>query len=132
MSGKKVANLADHRVELDAKRRQLDEATPRPESSWANTWGAGILGAAAALPSLNILELFITHPERFDPIKSPDSARRYLIVLAVSAPQHMKPILRERESELRRQLGSEDKSIDPTTFRAALDVVTAALNAASE
>ena len=65
MSETSEADPADRKLELDAKRLQVEIANLSLDSSSPNKWETGILSAAVTLPSLNVLELFISHPERF-------------------------------------------------------------------
>lgn len=67
-----------------------------------------------------VLELYITHPDQFDPVKSPNAAPQNLQALAAASPDMMKPILLQGQDRSFRagQLGALN------AFRGALDVVT--------
>ncbi len=55
---------------------------------------------------INVLQLYITHPEGFDPVKSPETARNNMTALALSAPDVMRPILLSRLDSLVRSDGA--------------------------
>lgn len=93
---------------------RLAEADRAAQADTAQKQQDGLWGA-------RVLELYITHPDEFDPVKSPKSAPQNLRALAAAAPDTMKPIL----------LQGRDRSVWAGQLGAA-DVYSEVLNAIIE
>lgn len=52
---------------------------------------------------VQVLELYVTHPDQFDPAKSPDTAAQNMAALCAAAPDLMRPILEQRKDALIRE-----------------------------
>jgi len=92
------------------------------QSSIANQQAAAAEKQQEGQWGISVLELYITHPDAFDPAKSPH-ADQNLNALAVSAPDVMKPILPQQQDALVR-LG------DPALTSSQLQTIAGALGAA--
>ncbi|OHT78560.1 hypothetical protein BKG69_08485 [Mycobacteroides chelonae] len=79
---------------------------------------------------VSILELYFSHPDGFDPAKSPDTAQQNLTALAVSAPDIMKPILQQRQHDLVR-MGAAGAVGTGETLSVVANALQAAMNTSS-
>ena len=85
INGTQIYIAHQERAKSDEQARVFAEADQRQQDG---QWG------------ISVLELYITHPEGFDPSKSPVTAKQNLTALAVSAPDIMRPILQQRMDDI--------------------------------